>query len=145
MLTGCQDTKAIVSSTSTPLPSDNFALKVNNIKFEVTSFVIKYEDSTKSDSEYIIENFDGNGIINATGDENLVKKPYSVLIEIKKISGGSKSVYNEGFRTVIVNNGIGTFTTNDSLYAKSVPRMVKPIYEINVIGYQPFIEQSVNK
>lgn len=139
LISGCE----LNSAKNTPQnsnPTVTPLTKVNNINFELSSFTVDYKDDSSSTSEYISEKFTGNGIINAIGDESLVKKPYQILIDVKKISGGTNSSYSEGSQIVIVRNGIGKFTTNDSQFQKNATRLVKPVYDIKIIGYLPYVE-----
>lgn len=118
-----------------------------NIKFEVQNFKIEY----KSDSSEISvnETYTGQGMIIATGDPRLVKKPYLVLIKITRIKGGLETdTDNIETYSVPVHDGTGIIKTYDSHYSisseylpssKLNPKFEKPEYKIEILGYLPLI------
>lgn len=110
--------------------------EIKKIKFEATSFTLDYENSEGRLSD---ERYTGSGIITVSGDELIVKKPYLVLLQVKKISGGEKRSSGERMENVIVINGIGRFFTDDWNFVKN-EKMEKPVYEFKIIGYIPYLE-----
>lgn len=102
-----------------------------DIKFEVANFELNHNNSG------VFESYSGKGTIIAVGKETLVKKPYLVLLEINRISGGSKDFTGTEYKNVVVYNGIGQFSTYDS---EINDKLIKPNYEFKIIGYMPYIE-----
>lgn len=91
-----------------------------------------------------MEKYLGTAIITAVGDESLVKKPYLVLVQTNKISGGNKSG-NNIIENIIVYNGIGKIKTSDWNMDNENNNFEKPVYEFKVIGYIPYNEVDPTK
>lgn len=128
LLTACSVPTANIQTTNQDKPKEN-------IRFEVISFELKYEDGQNSKFG---ETYSGTGIIKASGNQELVNKPYLVLVQIKKVSGGDERSTGYQFNNVIVTNGIGRVTTYDWSLDKNI-KMERPVYELKVVGYIPYI------
>lgn len=128
ILLGCQPTKQ----------------QRENIRFEIKNFELRYE---LNKSQYAPnESYGGKGVIFAVGDQNLINKPYLVLIKTTKVKGGLETATEkEWVYYSIVNNGIGEVTTYDwhNLYGdEKFKSFEKPEYKIEILGYIPFIIQK---
>lgn len=115
-----------------------------DIHFEVSKFEINYNENI-SDKDYLYsETYDGTGFVLASGNSEMVKKPYYVALQITKVKGGEanpNSSDNTIIRMVMITNGSGTFTTVDSNWHKD-KKMTKPEYKFKIIGFIPITEQN---
>jgi predicted transcriptional regulator with HTH domain len=140
MATGCSSngqamTQITASASASPQVSETPTLqgKVNNVTFQISSFNITYQNDGSS---FLNLHYNGEGIITVSGDPKLVKKPYLVLVDITKKSGGEQSRLPVGLTNVIVSNGVGKFDTTD--WGSEKDHMIKPVYEAKIVGYIPY-------
>lgn len=127
--------------------SENIIKKDNNIKFEVQNFELSYEDNSRNISDYKFRNekYFGNGIIVASGDAELVSKPYVVIIKfIRKSGGNGKNTNTEYIKYLPIINGTGKIITEDTV-TDGNDTFDKPVYEFTIIGYLPITEQIIQK
>lgn len=114
--------------------------EINNkpdIKFEIKSFDLTYLKDESIDMFYA-ESYKGKGIIAPSGDENLVKKDYLVLLQIVRTKGGlDTNTDKQQTENIVIHNGIGTFSTEDIRYDKK-DKFSKPEYKFKILGYQEF-------
>lgn len=136
--------KITINSQSIPITSKSIDTK-KSIYFEVNNFEIKYERNTLTSSSYE-ETYSGEGYIMAKGDPSKISKPYFVILNIVRVKGGNTSSNNDNYNaTVLVKNGSGKFNTSDNKFyyqgSDDNARMVKPEYQLKIIGYVPISEQ----
>ena len=127
--------------------NDGLVMKNNDIKFEVSKFELNYNENIAEKDYLYSETYDGTGFIIASGDAQMVKKPYYVALQVEKVKGGESNPNNSDntyINLILVTNGSGTFKTKDSNWHKD-NKLAKPEYEFKIIGYIPIAEQSENK
>ena len=96
--------------TSTPVSSA--------VSFEIQNYTL-----TSESSQYLGTTWDGDGDIVTEDTEHT----YLVILKQELLEGGSDSKAKDSTITVIVKDGLGTFSTYDS--------GDKPRYEFTVLGY----------